>query len=327
MNNPNPFVPKGSLLEQQSARRSRLKLAVFCVLAVSVTGLVAMLIQGCKREKPSDTDLNPPSLDTNAPAMDTNLPPMSVSNPPVVVPPVATNPPVVIPPVAPVEPVAAAGSEYVVVKGDSLAKIAKKSGVTLKALQAANPGVVPTKLKVGQKLAIPAGGKSADATAPSVAAGGDAGGASYTVKSGDTLTKIAKKNGVTLKALEAANPGVVPTKLKVGQKLTVPAGGSAATGSAASSVAAVGDTGGATYTVKSGDTLTKIAKKNGTTAKAIQAANGLTTTKIKVGQKLKIPSKAEAAAPAAPAPVADTTPAPALPPISVPAPAAPAPAK
>ena len=44
MSNPNPFVPKGSLLEQQSHRRSRLKLAVFCVLAVSVTGLVAMLI-------------------------------------------------------------------------------------------------------------------------------------------------------------------------------------------------------------------------------------------------------------------------------------------
>ena len=54
MNNPNPFVPKGSLLEQQSQRRSRLKLAVFCVLAVTVTGLVAALIQGCKREKPSD---------------------------------------------------------------------------------------------------------------------------------------------------------------------------------------------------------------------------------------------------------------------------------
>ena len=54
MNNPNPFVPKGSLLEQQSQRRSRLKLAVFCVLAVSVTGLVAMLIQGCKREKPPE---------------------------------------------------------------------------------------------------------------------------------------------------------------------------------------------------------------------------------------------------------------------------------
>jgi LysM repeat protein len=260
MNNPNPFVPKGSLLEQQSARRSRLKLAVFCVLAVSVTGLVAMLIQGCKREKPQD-EVNPPSLDTNSVAMDTNSLANSISNPPVMVPPAPTNPPVVIPPVAPLEPIApaAGGSEYVVVKGDSLAKIAKKNGVSTKALQAANPGVVPTKLKVGQKLTIPAGGKtSADAVAPASVAGGDTGGASYTVKSGDTLTKIAKKNG--------------------------------------------------------------------TTAKAIQAANGLTTTKIHVGQKLKIPSKAEAAAPAAPAPAVDNTPASVLPPVSVPAPMTPAPA-
>lgn len=258
MNNPNPFVPKGSLLEQQSQRRSRLKLAVFCVLAVSVTGLVAMLIQGCKREKPSDETLNPPALDTNSIAMDTNSLANSVSNPPVTVPPVSTNVAPVLPPVNQVTTplvdttVPAAGSEYVVVKGDSPAKIAKKNGVSTKALLAANPGLVPTKLKVGQKLTIPAGGKtSADAATPSVAAGGD--------------------------------------------------------------------TAGATYTVKSGDTLTKIAKKNGTTAKAIQAANGLTTTKIKVGQKLKLPVKAEAAAPAAPA--VEAAPAPALPPVSVPAPA------
>jgi LysM repeat protein len=187
--------------------------------------------------------------------MDTNVPPIEASNPPVQIPPVVTNPPVVLPPVEVAAP--AAGSEYVVVKGDSLAKIAKKNGVTLKALQAANPGVIPTKLKVGQKLVVPAGGKAAaDSAAPTVSAGGDVGTASYTVKSGDTLTKIAKAHG--------------------------------------------------------------------TTVKAIEAANGLSTTKIKVGQKLKIPSKAEAAAPVAPAPVA-AEPAPALPPIS--APAAPAPAK
>ena len=260
MNNPNPFVPKGSLLEQQSARRSRLKLAVFCVLAVSITGLVAVLIQGCKREKPSDTDLNPPSVDTNSIATDTNIPPLdSVSNPPVIVPPVVTNPPVVVAPIEPVAP--AAGADYVVVKGDSLAK-------------------------------------------------------------------IAKKNGVTLKALQAANPGVVPTKLKIGQKLSIPAGGSTSSNSAAPTAAMGGDTTSATYTVKSGDTLTKIAKAHGTTYKAIEAANGLTTTKIKVGQKLKIPSKGEAAvaAPVAPAPVVDTTPAPALPPITVPTTSAPAPA-
>ena len=250
MNNPNPFVPKGSLLEQQSARRSRLKLAVFCVLAVTVTGLVAVLIQGCKREKASDESLTPPSLDTTNTAMDTNLSPLSVSNPPVTLPPVVTNPPPVIPPVEPLAQTG--GADYVVVKGDSLAKIAKKNGVTLKALEAANPGVVPTKLKIGQKITLPAGGKPA-------------------VSGNDAL----------------------------------PAGN-------------VADTGTASYTVKSGDTLTKIAKAHGTTVKAIEAANGLSTTKIKVGQKLKIPSKAEAAVPAsvAPAPVVDTTPAPALPPVT-----------
>ena len=50
-------------------------------------------------------------------------------------------------------------------------------------------------------------------------------------------------------------------------------------------------TGGETYIVKSGDTLTKIAKQYGTTVKAIEAENNLTTTRIKVGQKLKIPAK------------------------------------
>ena len=227
MNNPNPFVPKGSLLEQQSQRRSRLKLAVFCVLAVSVTGLVAGLIQGCKRTSP-DNELNPPSVtDTNPPpVLDTNPPPYSISNPPAMLPPVATNPPVILPPVTP----EVAGSEYVVVKGDSLAKIAKKNGVPLKALQAANPTVVPTKLKIGQKLTIPAGGKtSAAGVAPTASTAGvaDTGGDSYTVKSGDTLSKIAKAHGTSIKLLQAAN-NLTTTKIKVGQKLKLPAKAEAA---------------------------------------------------------------------------------------------------
>jgi LysM repeat protein len=242
MNNPNPFIPQGSVLEQNK-RRSRMKLAVFIVLAVSVSGLTLMLIQGCKREQSAD---NTPLVDTNPPPMLVDTNPPALTNPP----PALTNPPPVVAPVTPVVP-EATGTEYVIVKGD-------------------------------------------------------------------TLGKIAKKNGVTLKALEAANPGVVPTKLKVGQKLTLPAGGavvSAAAGtSAGTDMTGVSTGGGETYVVKSGDTLTKIAKSHGTTVKAIESENNLSTTKIKVGQKLKIPVKAEAAAPApAPAPVVvpATTPAPA----------------
>ena len=70
-------------------------------------------------------------------------------------------------PVTPTEPPVTATSDYTVVKGDSLAKIAKKVGVTLKALQNANPTVQPTKLKIGQKLVVPPGGKTtADVAGP-----------------------------------------------------------------------------------------------------------------------------------------------------------------
>jgi LysM repeat protein len=228
MNNPNPFVPKGSLLEQQSKRHSQMKIGVFCVLLVGVAGLTAMLIQGCKREQISE---GPPPVDTNTVVMDTNPPPTEVSN---------IAPPVVVPVQAPVPEIA--GAEYVVQKGDSFAKIAKKNGVSVKAIEAANPGVAPTKLKVGQKLSIPA----------------SSGGAS-------AMT-----------------------------------GGPVSTGSGVA---------GETYTVKSGDSLTKIAKAHGTTVKAIRAENNLTTDHIKVGQKLKIPGKTEAAAPVpAPAPVAPMPP-------------------
>ncbi len=128
------------------------------------------------------------------------------------------------------------GTEYIVVKGDTLGKIAKtKFGVTLKALEDANPGVQPTKLKVGQKLTIPAGGSAAPA-----ATGGSAspdmtasGGEIYVVKSRDSMTKIAKAHGVSLKALKAANPNVDPSHIKVGQKLKIPAKPEAAASAAA----------------------------------------------------------------------------------------------
>lgn len=216
MNSPNPFIPQGSLLEQQSKRRSRLRVAVLCILAVGITGLTAMLIQGCKREQTESENQMPPEM-TNEMTMNTNPPAVEASNPPVL------PPPVVEP--APAPP---AESEYVVVKGDSLWKIAKKNGVSVKALQAANPGIDAGRLKVGQKLVIPAGAnapETATGMTGSVATGGTE--EIYTVKSGDTLAKIAKRNGTTVKALESEN-GLSTTRIKVGQKLKIPAKAEAA---------------------------------------------------------------------------------------------------
>ncbi|MDB6018911.1 MAG: LysM peptidoglycan-binding protein [Pedosphaera sp.] len=257
MNNSNPIIPQGSALEQKNKGRTRVKVAVFCVLAFHGVLLGGMLIAGCKREETTppatQTDTGLPSMDTNSlPNMDTNLPtPPSgggTSN-------TAAVPPYV-PPAPPVVPTPA-GTEYVVAHGDSFYTIGKKFGVSIKAIQAANPTMVPTKLKAGDKLQIPAAGVSA--------------------------------------------AGVTPTP------------GSGATMSAAPDTSDV-------YVVKSGDSLTKIAKEHGTTVKAIRAANDLKTDKIKVSQHLKLPAKA------AVAPVVEPAPAPATMPTITPLPSASAPA-
>jgi LysM repeat protein len=108
--------------------------------------------------------------------------------------------------------------------------IAKTHGVSLKALKDANPSVDLGKLKVGQTIQIPAATAAATAatTVPTPAKAilnqePDTSGAtsSYTVKGGDTLSKIAKKNGTTAKAIRAAN-GLTSDKINVGQKLKIP---------------------------------------------------------------------------------------------------------
>jgi LysM repeat protein len=44
----------------------------------------------------------------------------------------------------------------------------------------------------------------------------------YAIQSGDTLSKVAKKFGVSLSALMAANPTVNPRALQIGQKIVIP---------------------------------------------------------------------------------------------------------
>src|SRR5881296_3269664 len=50
MNNQSPLIPQGSLVEQKNKGRARFKIAVFFVLAVHGIGLLALLMQGCRRE-------------------------------------------------------------------------------------------------------------------------------------------------------------------------------------------------------------------------------------------------------------------------------------
>jgi LysM repeat protein len=161
----------------------------------------------------------------------------------------------------------------------------------------------------------PVGSPTGDTTANEAAGAGS----EYKIKGGDIAYNIAKTHGVSLKALKDANPNVDLGKLKPGQTIQIPAASASNSKAAANSVKADSSsepaaTGATTpYTVKGGDTLGKIAKKHGTTPKAIRAANGLSSDKINVGQKLKIPGKGAAAETAEPTAKALTVPEPAAP--------------
>src|SRR3990172_3750182 len=119
-------------------------------------------------------------------------------------------------------------------------------------------------------------------------------GQTYTVQAGDNLYRIAFKFGTTVAAIQAAN-GLTTTVVRIGQVLIIP-GGSSAAAPAATPVATSSNPG--TYIVASGDNLYRIALKFGTTVAAIQTANGMTTTIVRIGQVLIIPGGSSSAAPA-----------------------------
>ena len=125
--------------------------------------------------------------------------------------------------------------------------------------------------------------------------GGSGSGGWYRVRQGDTLEKIARRNGTTVRRLCQLN-GIKETKiLHPGDRLRV--SGSAAskpsTSSQASPTSQTSTTSQAsspsTYTVRSGDTLSKIAKRHGTTVRRLCELNGIKeTSTLRVGQKLKL---------------------------------------
>ena len=121
---------------------------------------------------------------------------------------------------------------YVVKAGDSLSRIASKAGVSLDALLAVNGFKRSTVILPGQTIALPGAAKAV--AAQSVAVQSGAIGDSYTVKAGDSLSRIASKAGVSLDALLAVNGFQRSSVIVPGQTIALPAGASVASASAAS---------------------------------------------------------------------------------------------
>jgi len=109
---------------------------------------------------------------------------------------------------------------------------------------------------------------------------------SYKVKSGDYLGKIASRYGVTVNQIKSWN-NLRSNNIQIGQTLYIYQNGS---GPASSSSSKSTSSKPVIYTVKSGDSLIKIARLYpGVSVDKIKAANGLKSDAIRAGQKLTIP--------------------------------------
>lgn len=157
----------------------------------------------------------------------------------------------------------------------------------------------------------------------------------YTVASGDSLSKIASRFGITAREIAQLNGIKDANKIRVGQTLKLPSYASPSESAPAPAPApkpkpkkqpvkaeksAPAVAGPGEYVVQSGDSLSKIAMKHGTTVKALKEVNKLQSDVIRIGQKLKLPSGAEKSA-AAPMAVSAPAPAPAPEPVPTAAPA------
>ncbi len=111
-------------------------------------------------------------------------------------------------------PCPAGAGPYTIQAGDTLYFLAQRFGATVAAIVAANPGIDPNALQIGQVICIPG-------LVPSTCPGGTI----YVIRQGDTFSALASRFGVSLAAILAANPGVDPNRLVVGQRICIPGTG------------------------------------------------------------------------------------------------------
>ena len=154
---------------------------------------------------------------------------------------------------------------YTVKAGDSLYKIANAYNTTVNAIMNLN-NLTSNALQVGQVLKIPT--TINEETKDYI---------NYTVKSGDSLYKIANNYNTTVDSIKKLN-NLTSNNLQINQVLKIPTTINEETKDYIN------------YTVKSGDSLYKIANNYNTTVDSIKKLNNLTSNNLQINQVLKIPT-------------------------------------
>jgi len=205
---------------------------------------------------------------------------------------------------APPPAVAPFAYDSIIVPGQTgLDVVARLSGATFAEIRDLNPQYIRLVTPPGKSAVVRVPEGVGERTATAYAALPASQRMSYethVVRSGETLSGVAKQYHVTTQDVRDANPKIPKSgMLRVGQRLVIPTNGY--TPEVRAAIAATQDASHApsrssrTYVVRRGDTLSSIAQRHGTTTASLKKLNGLKSDKVYVGQKLKLRSSGKSA--------------------------------
>ena len=188
-------------------------------------------------------------------------------------------------------------------RGETLSSIARRHDVDMNEIRHAN-NLRGSVIQPGQVLVIPKAGVTADALPggtlvadarpeiaaqlperqPATAPTAKPASSVHVVKPGDTLYGVARRYGVTIPALAAANGMNSKSHLTAGDRLEVPGGASGSKAGSSSS-----ESTRVTYKVRSGDTLSEIADKFNVSVSQLMSWNRMRqSSSLRAGQKLVV---------------------------------------
>jgi len=174
---------------------------------------------------------------------------------------------------------------YEAKSGENWWQVSRRTGIPVAALRQCNATLGAT-LASGDRIKVPQHCSPSEAKASSmVASAGDVN-IKHAVRKGETLSKIASRYKVSVKAIMKANSLKSARRLAIGQRLVIPGASRGVVQLAAASNPAPG--GG--HVIRKGDTVSAIALRYGVTTQELMRANSLSSPKkLIIGKKLVIP--------------------------------------
>lgn len=133
--------------------------------------------------------------------------------------------------------VLAGSAHYTIRPGDTLLGIAKRTGVSVADLRAANDIPNPDLIYAGRALDV---GSGTGAAATGQSTGDGAGDVVHTVAAGDTVMVLAMRYNSSVGAITRSNKLPSPNLIRAGQRLTIPGGGASTPQAAAGSREQIG---------------------------------------------------------------------------------------